>query len=307
LGEAAPPAQSMTEVQSTVEIETLDALIAQRGGVEDIFAALLSHPLLPEATRVFATSMHEAARTDAVLDAIFKDTGRYLVAMSAVYLHVKGGATLSRLKAMLSVRSYVSAGRLHALLQFLCHLGCLTEVPPHRREPVLYLPTDRFMTAWRHHMRKMLEATRIVEPSVARVLDRLDEVDVFAAFCRNQGEYALGEIRESHPDLAFTRIFLHRFAGHQIFWQLLAVQGAGEAPLQGALPVSVDDIAKLHGVSRVHVRHLLDDGVKEGLLRYGDNNDIVLEGTGRAMARYNQAQQFFVLIAAADKTVREFA
>jgi len=176
-----------------------------------------------------------------------------------------------------------------------------------RREPVLYLPTDRFMTAWRHHMRKMLEATRIVEPSVARVLDRLDEVDVFAAFCRNQGEYALGEIRESHPDLAFTRIFLHRFAGHQIFWQLLAVQGAGEAPLQGALPVSVDDIAKLHGVSRVHVRHLLDDGVKEGLLRYGDNNDIVLEGTGRAMARYNQAQQFFVLIAAADKTVREFA
>jgi len=273
LGEAAPPSQSMTEVQSTVEIETLDALIAQRGGVEDIFAALLSHPLLPEATRVFATIMHEAARTDAVLDAIFKDTGRYLVAMSAVYLHVKGGATLSRLKAMLSVRSYVSAGRLHALLQFLCHLGCLTEVPPHRREPVLYLPTDRFMTAWRHHVRSVLEASRIVEPSVAR---RLDEPDVFAAFCRNQGEYAIGEVRETHQQLAFTRIFMHRFAGHQIFWQLLSTGGA--------LPASVDDLARLHGVSRVHVKHLLDDGVKEGLLRHGNNHEILLEDAGRAIA-----------------------
>ena len=301
MGEGAPPALT------AVESETLEMLIAQRGGTDEAFAALLAHPRLPEATRVFATNMHEAARADAVLDAIFKDIGRYLVAMCALYLHVRGGVTLPRLKAILRVRYYVSPGRVHALVQFLCHLGCLAAVPPKGREPVHYLPTDRFLSAWRRHLRTMLEATRILDPSVARVLDRLDEPDVFAAVCRNQGEYALSEVREGHPALAYARVFMQRVAGQQIFWQLLSAQGAGEASLQGALPVSADELAKLHGVSRVHVKHMLDDGVREGLVRYGDNHEIVLEDAGRAIARFNHAQQFFALIGAAEKTTREFA
>lgn len=301
MGEGAPPALT------AVEGETLDMLIEQRGGTDEAFAALLSHPLLSEATRVFATNMHEAARADPVLDAIFKDIGRYLIAMCALYLHVRGGATLPRLKAILRVRYYVSPGRAHALLQFLCHLGCLTEMPARGREPVHYLPTDRFLSAWRHHLRTMLEAARILDPSVDRVLGRLDEPDVLAALCRNQGEHALSEVREGHPALAYARVFMQRFAGQQIFWQLLSAQGAGEAPLQGSLPVSADDLAKLHGVSRVHVKHMLDDGVREGLVRYGDNHEIVLQDAGRAVARFNHAQQIFTLIGAADRTAREFA
>jgi hypothetical protein len=215
---------------------------------------------------------------------------------------------LPRLKAMLAVRSYVSAGRARALLHFLCHLGCLTEMSPlTRRDPVRYVPTERFMIAWRSHMRAALDATRVIEPSVAPVLERLDEPDVFAAFCRNHTEYGFGEIREGHQELAFTRVFMHRFAGSQILWQLLSAQGAEDIALLGAIPVSVADIAERHGVSRVHVKRLLDAGVREGLLRYGDKNEIVLEDAGRATARFVHATQFFVFTAAAHKTMSEMA
>lgn len=290
------------------ESETLDDWIRQRGGIDGAFAALLSNPALPKATQVFATNMLAGARADAVMDAIHKDIGRFIVAMSAIYLHIKGGLTLPRLKAMVGVRSYLSPERARALLQFLCHLGCLTEAPrPTRREPVRYLPTARFLTAWRDHMRLTLDAARVIEPSVARVLDRLDEPEVFMAFCRNQTEYGMGEMRESHQALAFTRVFMHRFAGQQIFWQLLSVQGAEDALPQGALPVSVEAMAELHGVSSVHVRRLLAAGVREGLLRRCDDNGFVLEAAGRATARFVHAANLFVVIAAADKTAREFA
>jgi len=213
--------------------------------------------------------------------------------------------TLPRLKAMLPVRTYLSPGRARALLHFFCHLGCLTEVPPPvRRDPVRYVPTDRFTTAWRDHMRAVLEAAQLIEPSVGRVLDRLHEPDVFATFCRNHTEYGFGEIREGQQELAFTRLFLHRFAGTLIFGQLLAAQGAGESPLPDARPVSVADLAERHGVSSMHVRRLLDAGVREGLLRY-DKNGVVLEDAGRATARFVYATQIFVFIATAEKTGRE--
>ena len=290
------------------ETETLAAWINQRGGVDAVLGSLLSHTRLPEAARVFATNMQALADGDAAFDAILKDIGRYLIAMCVIFLHLRGGVTLPRLKAMLSIRTYVSPGRARALLHFLCHLDCLTEVPPPtRRDPVRYVPTGRLLTAWHNHMRAVLGASRIIEPAVGRVLDRLDEPAVFTAFCRNHTEFGFGEMRESHQELAFTRLFLHRFAGSQIFGHLLSVQGAGEAPLPGAAPISIADLAQRHNVSAMHVRRLLDAAVGEGLLRYDDINGIVLEDAGRATARFVYATQIFVFIAAAEKTAREIA
>jgi len=293
---------------SAQETETLAAWINQRGGVDAVLGSLLSNPRLPEAARVFATNMQALADSDAAFDAILKDIGRYLITMCVIFLHVRGGVTLPRLKAMLSLRTYVSPGRARALLHFLCHLDCLTEVPPPtRRDPVRYVPTARLMTAWHNHMRAVLGASRVIEPAVGAVLDRLDEPAVFTAFCRNHTEFGFGEMRESHQELAFTRLFMHRFAGSQIFGQLLALQGAGEAPLSGAAPISVADLAERHNVSAMHVRRLLDAGVSEGLLRYDDANGVVLEDAGRATARFVYAVQIFVFIAAAEKTAREIA
>jgi hypothetical protein len=108
---------------NTQETATLTGWIEQRGGIDNVHAALLANPLLPEATRVFAVSMLVDA--DAALDSIFKDAGRYIVAMC--------GVTLPRLTAMFAARAYVSAGRARSLLGFLCHLGFLTEVPAAKR------------------------------------------------------------------------------------------------------------------------------------------------------------------------------
>lgn len=299
-------AESEGSPSNALETATLDRWINERGEIDNVLARLLSDPRLAEATRTFAMKMQELVRADAALDAIFKDIGRYIVTMCTLYLHVLGGATLPRLKAMLAVRFYVSPGRARALLHFLCHLGFVTELPPPtRRDPVRYMPTDRFMRAWLNHIRVALEATRIVEPSVTPVLNRLHEADVFAAFCRHHTEFGIGELRESHKELTFTRIFLHRFAGTQILWQLLSAQGAEEAPLLGGSPVSVSDITERHRVSRMHVKRLLDAGVGEGFLRYGNNNEIVLEAAGRATARFVHATQFFVFIVAANKTIRQ--
>jgi hypothetical protein len=54
------------------------------------YARVLSDPRFPEAARLLASKMAVTARADRTIDAIFKDAGRYIVAMMAIYLHATG-------------------------------------------------------------------------------------------------------------------------------------------------------------------------------------------------------------------------
>ncbi len=273
---------------------------------DEFLAILAAHPGFTAAGRAFARNMIAVVAADAALNDIFKDVGRYLVAMQSLYLHYTGGLTLPRLKAFGATSGYLSPGRARSLLHLLCYLGFLGEVPPDRPgEPVRYVPTGRFLTAWRNHLWAALDATRLIEPSVAYIRDRLDKPGIFGAFCRYHPEVGLRYGRESDQELAFVSVFLHRYAGVQILWELVAAEGIDALSPTETVTMSLAAAARRHGVSRIHVRRLLDAGAREGLLRYRAGGAVVLEEPAQAGIRLLNARQFGAFIAAAERTTAE--
>jgi hypothetical protein len=137
------------------------------------------------------------------------------------------------------------------------------------------------------------------------VLDRLNEPEIFDAFVRLQSRGLLDWARQDDGDIAFVRVFMHPNAGTQIVWTLLAAGGDDIFPPRDALPISLAGTGRRFGVSRVHVRRILDDAERAGLLRCLDDGTVVLEDKGRAEIEYLYAGQLTQLLASAAGTVRE--
>lgn len=272
---------------------------------DEAIALLLSDPLLPHAVRMLATKMLAAAANDRAIDGIFKDAGRYIAAMSAIYLHASGGLTLPRLKAMCAASSLLSPGRARALLSYMRYLGYIAPFPIEQRaEPAHYMPTARLITAWQGHLRAALDAAYILEPAVGLVRDRLNDPDVLTTFSRIQIEGLMlsGQVNDIAP--TFVRIFLQRHAGTQIVWSLLAAEDDAFPPRQ-PIRLSIAATARRFNVSRIHIRRLLDEADRNGLLRRGEDGTIHLEEAARAALRFIYPVQLIRLLSAAAKTIVE--
>ncbi len=271
----------------------------------ETYARLTADPAFPAAARALAANMLAAADADKTLEGIFKDAGRYVAALGAISLHVTGGLTLPRLKALCVAFGFSSAGRARALLNYLLYLGYVELFPARRRgSPARYLPTGRFVSAWRRHLRAALEAAAVVEPAVKRVLDRLDEPDIFNAVVRIQSEGLLEEARAADPDMAVLRAFLNHHAGIQLVWLILSAPEEGFPPRR-PVAIALAGAARRFGVSRIHLRRLLEAARDAGLLRYLDDGTIVLQEKGRAEIEFLYANQIIRLLIVAAKTLAE--
>jgi hypothetical protein len=272
---------------------------------EDSYPAVMAHSRFPEAGRALATNMLAAAGADRALDGIFKDAGRYVAAMTAVWLHLSGGLTLPRLKEAGAATGFLSAGRARDLLLFLQHLDFIAQVkPPLGGAPALYEPTPTLMAAWRGHLTAALEAACLVEPAGRLVLARLGEAEVLAAFARAHAEtLAEAASRSINQGSAYQRVFMHRHAGNQIVWTLLT-SGDGEPfPPEGPLQVSASAAARRFAVSRIHIKRMLDDAVREGLLGPGPAGAVVLQAGAREEIRWLYAAQLVHLLVAAARAL----
>ena len=277
------------------------------GAIPDAFQnRLTTHPAFAPAARALAVNMLTAGAADKALDGIFKDAGRYVVAMCAIYLHASGGLTLPRLKEICAHSGFLSPGRARALLIYLRYLGYAELFPLRTGGVARYQPTIRFMAAWRRQVRAALDAASIVEPAVRLVLDRLHEPDIFDAFVRQQSRGLLEWARHDDGNLAFVSLFMHPHAGTQIVWALLAAADEDDIfPPRGPLPISLSGTARRFGVSRVHVRRILDDAERVGFLRYLEDGAVVLEDKGRAEIEHVYAGQLTQLLVSTAGTVRE--
>jgi len=265
-------------------------------------AQMIAAPGFAEAGRVLATNMIAAAANDKKLDGIFKDAGRYVAAMLAVHLHSSGGLTLPRLKEMCRAIGFLSPGRARAMLIYLQYLGYVELL--RSGSPARYAPTASFVTSWRSHLRAALEAVRLVEPSVATVLERLDERDTLDIFARMHAECLLTWARDGGQDAPFIRVFTHRYAGTQIVWTLLLADDSDFPPSKPVV-FSAGAAARRFGVSRMHIKRILDEAEREGLLRIGEGGTVILPESTRAYIQYFYASQLIALLVAAAKTVRE--
>ena len=272
------------------------------------YAALAADARFAAAARVLARNMLAATAGDEALDGIFKDAGRYMAAMLGIYLHVSGGLTLPRLKAVCVSSGFLSPGRARDLLQLQQHLGFVAMLTAAGGgKPARYAPTDTLIAAWRGHLQAALEAACVVEPAARRVLTGLDRPEVFETFARLHVEGLLEGARALNQASAYVRVIMHRHAGNQILWTLLTdgAADADEFPPGGELPISISGAARRFGVSRIHIERMLDEAERENLLRWDRKGWVVLTEDARSEIRLSYSGQIVQLLVAAAGAVRE--
>lgn len=280
---------------------------AKGGQPPEAFARLQSDPDFPRALRALARNMMEAGERDRALDGIFKDAGRYVAAMCAAYLHASGGLTLPRLKELCASLGILSVGRARALLLYLRYLGYVRPLPPVRGEPQRYVPTDAFVQTWRNHMRAALGSVQIVEPAVEEPIGALDDADVLDHFSKLHSENLFASARTYDQQMAFFRVFPQRHAGSQIVWTILLQGSERDCPPSGTVPFSVSAAARKFKVSRMHIKRLLNDAEREGLLRLEGGGTLALTALGREQLVVVYSSQFLCLLDAAARTCRDKA
>lgn len=266
---------------------------------------LLAHPHFQAAARALARNMLDMC-IDSGLRGIFKDAGRYVATMWALYLHGAGELTLPALKQVCLRSGLLSPGRARSVLLYLLHLGYIEPSRDgNRRGAVRYVPTARFHAAWASHLRAAVSAAAIIEPGARHVLAALDRPEVIDTLNRIQSEGLLAASNSSQQHAPYFRIFMHRHAGTQIAWLLMtSPDGATDFPPREPVRLPVAAIARRFEISRVHARRLFDDARAEGLIEADEHGGICFTDDAGAFIRHLYAAQLVQLLASTAATLR---
>ena len=271
----------------------------------DVFGAVsrvAAHPGFADASRALAAGMLALAASDRVLDAIFKDAGRYFAAMSGFALHEDGGLTLPRLKAVCARSGLLSAGRTRALVQFLEHFGYLDR-QPRPGHAALYIPTPAFRAAWDRQFVAALQAAQFIAPDVGMLLDPAQLV-VRQAYGRNHAEGMLAAMQAEPQVTSFLRVFLHPYAGSHLLWVLIASSSDPEFPPRQSGPVSIAGLARTCSVSRIQVARIFREAAAEGLAELGGDGFVRFHAAAREQLGFFYAIQLVQILAAAARANR---
>ena len=235
--------------------------------------AILAHPRFADARTAFVDAVLALHEGDRFHSRLLVEAVRQVTFNLLVILHLRHDKsdpttwpTMRRLKEELSIFSLASPRRIDALVARLIHLGYLESRPtPRDRRMRILTPTAKMMLLDREWLAYHYVPLQVMFPdSYAEPLRR------DPAFQRAQRLVALdfsakgAQIMASNP--AVMR-FMNRDAGVLVLIKLIQMSAAGSAK-----GLSYSDIGARFGVSRTHVRTLLEDAAQHG--------DVSLSGRG---------------------------
>ena len=276
--------------------------------IDDVIAfteRVATRPRFEEAVRTLAGNMLALAAADRALYGVFKDAGRFVTALLAIQLDATGGVTLPALKDICARSGFLSPGRARAVLAFMRYLGYVDLLPVTRgREPARYRLTRRFVDSWRLYLTASLEAAEILEPGVGLILRAFDQPGVADAYILLHCETLFEVTREPQLTSAFVEVFLHRHAGTQLVHSIVLAMPEGDF-FGGALEgFPLGETAKRLGVSRIHLRRVLDDGQRRGLLEIDAEGRLRLLDLGRNQLAFHYSMQVGRMLACAARTLK---
>lgn len=279
-----------------------DELASWKGAEADLLGATLrvaEHPGFPVASRALASGMLQLAAADRVLDAIFKDAGRYFAAMWGFALHEDGGLTLPRLKTVCERSGLLSPGRARALLQFLQHCAYIQRrSSPHG--PDVYVPSPAYLSAWDRHFEASLTAVRFIAPGIAALLGANARAEAMRqAYGRIHAAGMLAAMASEPPAFSIVRVFLHPYAGNHIVWTLMASGLDPQFPPARAGPVSMAGLARGCGAARSQVARIFREADEEGLATLDTDGVVLFSEDARGQLRFFYAVQLVQILAAA--------
>lgn len=268
-----------------------------------IIARMAGHPRFAASVHALMHNMMAAGAGDKALDGIFKDAGRYAVTFIALHLHFTGGLTLPRLKALSAVSGLSSPGRARAVLLYLRYLGFVTRAAKSPGASDLFVPTARCHKAWAGHMKAALEAAAVIDPAALAVCRAFERPDIYASFSQSHIELMLGSFaypeKFDHP---FVKVFMHRHAGNQILWSLMLADESDSFPPRRTRAVPAASLAERFGVSRTHVRRMIESAERQALLSQ-DGDVLTFTESCRAFMTHLYATQLVWLLVAAGRTL----
>jgi hypothetical protein len=227
---------------------------------------ILAHPRLPAARAAFVDAVLAFHEGDQFSSRLLVEAMRQITFNLIVSLHLRHDAsdrttwpTPRRLKDELSVFGLASARRIDALVARLVQLGYVESRPAQQDGRMRILnPTDKMMALDREWLAYHYVPLHVMFPD-----DYAEPLARDPAFQRAQRLVALGFSGKAAEILARNAPvmrFMNRDAGVLVLIKLVQMSAAAEA----AEGLSYADIGARFGVSRTHVRTLLEDAAQHG-------------------------------------------
>lgn len=241
-------------------------------------ADFLAHPRLRDAIRHTISGALAVCDADPDAHANFRDVGRFVLGLIALYLDATGGLTHRRLREISGEAGTLSGGRATAILLHLRMIGYVTaESTRADGSARLYVPTKRMKDVYRRRFRIELESLAMIEPEVEDLLARLEEDDVFRIVMAQLG--ALIGQGQQRQEIALKRYdaITAKSSGTIIMFNLLAAADqAMDFPVPGFARVSVSALSRRFRVSRAHVLRVLREAEEAGFLSRREDGEGVI-------------------------------
>jgi hypothetical protein len=255
--------------------------------------AILSHPRLPEARRVYVERHLALYGRDPFLTRLLVESGRFVVNKVVLVLDAaqdpsrrETWLTMGRLKHEMAMFGLTSARQIDYLVARLRAVGFLDHVVPDgdRRLRILK-PTEQMLAHDRDWLLTLLAPLAVLSPHIDYGL---------SSRCDPEFQVALGRVGlrvlplsakllAANPDIM---LFFNRAAGFMVITAL--VHAAMEHPDRPHAPVPFAEVGDRFGVSRTHVRSLLTAAQRAKLVRVHKRGGHFVEILPRLWACYDR-------------------
>jgi hypothetical protein len=239
--------------------------------MESAMAEMRAHPRFAEGMRQSVAQSVAMFEDDPASRPAMKNPNAQMGAFFALYLAESGGLTLARIQQLCVDLGMMSPGRAVAMLarwRLLRYVELAAEQPDRRKR--VYALTASMRWALMRQLHKDVAALAVIEPEAQAVADGFATPEIARKFVIRFGEWLIELMRRYDELRGAADIFPEHEAGLMILNALLLSGGPDDVfPPVGPVRYSIASLARRFGVSRPHVRKLLRDAERRGILRRG--------------------------------------
>ena len=244
---------------------------------DEAIARMRAHRCFGDAVRHTVVKGLAAGAADKMMAANFRDMGRMVLGMIALYLDATGGLTHTRLRALSGESGAMSAGRATAILLRLRVIGYVSAAEERSDGSArLYVPTEKMKAAFRNRIRIELESIALMEPEMTALLARFEQEEALRLFVGSAGKVLVSMPQRPGHGLDAFNALTGRNAGMQVVFALFeATDTGGEFPASGPARLSVAGLARRFGASRTNILRILRQAERDGYVVRGTHDDVV--------------------------------
>jgi hypothetical protein len=245
-----------------------------RNSIVEEASRFRSHPAFPQAVRTNAEQLLPMTHGQMLLNKLATEEARWLVGALILFQHFSrdpddpaSGATLAKLQAHASMLEVASPGRVNALVGLMRLDGHVVQKTSLQDRRIKHLePAEKMLAYVKPWLAAHFEPIRLLDPS-ADFRDLMARDSGFLGrFYRDIGtRFLAGErVLDMTPDI---RLFMGRDAGYVILLRIWLADPDDAIPPQRSVCVPYEEVARSFGVSRAHVRKMMNAAAARGFVR----------------------------------------